>query len=98
VGSVVGAKPRKKGITGHQIVTQTATITDGVGTATADCPAGKAVLGGGFTTRQAGSIGNAVLNSYPSRRSAWTATVSGVSEEPFTVYAVCANARLRPKP
>ena len=62
--------------------------------ATATCPAGTVVLGGG--AHLSSQITQSLNDSYPSANNAWTADVFSFSGGPgaptFTVYAVCAPA------
>jgi hypothetical protein len=67
-------------------------IQDSVAAATATCPQGTFVVGGGaHLSDQANQVTN---DSYPSANNAWTADVfnGGTGAPGFTVYALCARA------
>ena len=80
------------------ITAQGTAPSNSIGTASATCPAGKKVLGGGFT----GLTGNTTHVSHSSPRptptgvsdTAWEVTLHNGDAFPlvFTVYAICANA------
>jgi hypothetical protein len=90
------------GLAASQIVTGTALESENkppAGTqvsATASCPAGKTLLGGGGRVTKSGITSPlAIAESYPSASNTWkvvgTNTVAGGSGEKFTVqaYVVC---------
>lgn len=58
---------------------------------TVECPAGKRVLGGGFTVSDL-KPNLVVSQSYPSTDRAWTVTLENTSAQPrgVTSYALCA--------
>jgi hypothetical protein len=63
----------------------------GSGTATAACPAGQHVTGGG--AHVSNESGDNVNDSFPAAGGAgWTATVFGGASDTFTVTAVCVSA------
>jgi hypothetical protein len=78
---------------GLQIVTNACTVPAGAGcTATATCPGGKSLLGGGFSNSW---VDITVLASYPSSTTAWSChfwstSSGGVSP---TCYALCAKVQ-----
>ena len=80
------------GISGYEIVSQPVTVpftTPGI-TATADCPAGKMVIGGGIDT--ADDLGNIFArDSYPnSSGTGWTWVIrNAFVERVVTIYAIC---------
>jgi len=70
-----------------------ASATSGtLATATATCPTGTYVVGGG--ARLSDELAELINDSYPSGSNAWTADVFNVSTGTpgFTVYAICAPA------
>jgi hypothetical protein len=71
--------------------TAPATGTPPVGTATATCPAGYAVVGGGG---QVSDVQNSYIEDmWPSSPTAYTARAwGGTVDVPFTAYAICAPA------
>jgi hypothetical protein len=70
-----------------QVVTATAAPFPGGTTATASCPTGTVITGGGFNAGAA--AGTAVGESFPNGN-AWTAVMTGgPSGQTLTVYAVC---------
>jgi hypothetical protein len=86
-------------LSGRVLVTAQGTApSNSIGTASATCPAGKKVLGGGFT----GLTGNTTRVSHSSPKptptgvsdTAWEVILYNSDAFPlvFTVYAICANA------
>jgi hypothetical protein len=78
---------------GYTIVTQHVDISDGTqGTATASCPAGTVIWGGGAAFN-GGSFAVNLGSSYPSDGdTAWTATFNdNAFNSGFGVYAICAD-------
>jgi len=80
-----------------QIITATGTSgastgSGNVASATATCPQGTFVLGGG--THLADEVAQTTDDSYPSANNAWTANVfnGGTGTPTFTVYAICGPA------
>jgi hypothetical protein len=58
--------------------------------ATATCPVGKVVLGGGLGLYSVGQQPQ-LMDTYPAGNNGWTAHIWNLAEgTPFTVYAICA--------
>jgi hypothetical protein len=70
-------------------VTESVAITPGLVTATATCPAGSRIVGGGA---QADPVeGGNVIATYPASDTAWTATVAtNPAAQSIIVHAICA--------
>lgn len=79
------------GETSFTTVTQSVPAAGGLVSATAACPVGSRVVGGGA---QADPVaGGNVLADYPASDGSWTATaVLNPAAQSFVVYAVCAGA------
>lgn len=85
------------GVSGYEVVSSSGTLPGG-GTLTLqmDCPAGKAVLGGGFTYSFANTL--ALKASYPTASggvSSWVVVLQNsiLTDVPVSAYATCALAR-----
>ena len=87
--------PGVAGVSGWEIasVAQAVTVNGTPITLRADCPTGKHVLGGGWSTDNPDPL-LSFVQSYPSSATSWTATVASghVTNLTFTVYATCAFA------
>ena len=80
------------GVSGWEIATTTQAIMVNGSPITlrADCPTGKHVLGGGWSTDNPDPL-LSFVQSYPSSDTSWTATVASghVINLTFSVYAIC---------
>jgi hypothetical protein len=79
------------GVSGWNIVTNTDTNNNNFWSATATCPEGQTVIGGG-ASKTAGIT--FVSSTYPSAIDSWTATAGSFfngSSQTLTVYAICAD-------
>ena len=82
------------GVSGYERVSETFEFLGGVGVRSshkADCPAGKAVVGGGYDAPATFGTEVRVVSSYPSAQSRWWVEFYPTAEHSvITVYAVCA--------
>jgi hypothetical protein len=71
-------------------IAQAVTVNGAPITLRADCPTGKHVLGGGWSTDNPDPL-LSFVQSYPSSATSWTATVASghVINLTFSVYAIC---------
>ena len=80
------------GVSGREVATTTQAIMVNGSPITlrADCPLGKQVFGGGWSTDNPDAL-LSFVQSYPSSATSWTATVASghVINLTFSVYAIC---------
>ncbi|MGW4403712.1 hypothetical protein ACWEJ6_06750 [Nonomuraea sp. NPDC004702] len=75
-----------------QIIRTPHTLTPGLNTGSATCPAGTVITGGGLVTPLGGNnLTVQVYESFPSAENAWTVSFnnSASTTGTYTVYAVC---------
>lgn len=80
------------GVSGYERVQATSAVTDTMVSRSVDCPAGKKVVGGGYSVVSAAAY---AAGSYPFDDDTWHVQVyktSGASPWGLTVYAICVTA------